>query len=142
MDDEDNNDPKDPKDPEDQKKEEENDSSIFLSFIFLDNNKKKSKESVLRARELLNHYCNTEDEDGIIESYILPLVAQYYTSLRGYITFIDSLIRDDNLFVDDASGAKRVRIKEVEIQSMRMFMTSINICELEMMDLGISVKIH
>jgi len=139
MDDDNNSDdPKDPKDP----KKEENDSSIFLSFIFLENNKKRSAESVVRARELLNHYCSAEDKNGLIESYILPLVSQYYTSLRGYITFIDSLIRDDNLFLDDTSGAKRVRIKEVEIQSMRMFMTSINICELEMMDLGISVKIH
>ena len=74
--------------------------------------------------------------------YILPLVCQYYTSLYGYINFLKDLMSGDNLFEDDGSGSKRISVAAKDIDTMRLFMVSVSICEQEMMDNGISVKVH
>ena len=126
-----------PKDPKEEK------SSIFLSYNFIISSKKKAEGTIDQARHLLQHYCNVEEDDsGLIDVYILPLVCQYYTSLYGYLSFLRGLLGGDNLFEDDGSGSKRISVTTKDIDTMRLFVVSVGICEQEMMDNGISVKVH
>ena len=137
MSDKNNNGDGDSKDPKEEK------SSVFLSYNFIMNSKRVAEETISQARCLLQHYCNVEkDESGLIDVYILPLVCQYYTSLYGYVNFLGDLLSGDNLFEDDGSSAKRVSVTTKDLDTMRLFMVSVSICEQEMLDNGISVKVH